>query len=82
MRGAGFPFRQSSRNMPTGVAHDPRDSVFEAHPFEVCLGKTGRDSGQGTLQIAGRLRVATAPEFLMIEVEPDDQRNHRGQYRS
>ena len=28
------------------------------------------------------LRAATDPEFLMIEVEPDDQRNQRGQYRS
>ena len=53
--------------MPTGVAPDPRDSVFEVHPFEVCLGKTGRDSVQGTLQIAKRPRVATAPEFLMID---------------
>ena len=50
--------------------------------FEVCLGKTGRDSVQGTLQIAERPRVATAPEFPMIEVEPGNQRNHRGQYRS
>ena len=82
MRGVGFLFRQSARNMPTGVAHDPRDSVFEVHPFEVCLGKTGRDSVQETLQIAERPRVATDPVFLMIEVEPGDQRSHRGQYRS
>ena len=82
MRGTKFLFRQSSRNMPTGVAHDPRDSEFEARPFEVYLGKTGRDSVQRTLQIAERPRVATAPEFLMIEVEPDDQRNQRGQSRS
>ena len=68
--------------MPTGVAHDPRDSIFEVHPFEVCLGKTGRDGVQRTLQIAERPRVTTALEFLMIEVEPDDQRNQRGQYRS
>ena len=40
------------------------DSVFEVHPFEVCLGKAGRDSVQRTLPIAERLRVATAPEFL------------------
>lgn len=82
MRGAEFLFRQSSRNMPTGVAHDPRDSVFEVHPFEVCLEKSGRDDVQGTLQIAERPRAATDPVFLMIEVEPGDQRNHRGQYRS
>ena len=45
-------------------------------------GKAGRDDVQRTLQIAERPRVTTAPEFLMIEVEPDDQRNQRGQYRS
>ena len=50
--------------------------------FEVCLGKAGSDSVQGTLQIAERPRVATAPEFLMAEVEADDQRSHRGRYRS
>lgn len=50
--------------------------------FEGCLGKAGHDSVRRTLQIAERLRVATALEFLMIEVEPDDQSNHRGQYRS
>lgn len=82
MRGAGFPFRWSSRDMPAGVAPDPRDSVSEVHPFEGCLGKAGRDSVQRTLQIAERPRVATAPELLMIEVEADDQRSHRGQYRS
>ena len=47
MRGAGFPFRRSSRNMPTGVTHDPRDSVFGVHPFEVCLGNTGHDVCKG-----------------------------------
>ena len=47
VRGAGFPFRQSSRNMPTGVAHDPRDSLFGVHPFEICLGNTGHDVCKG-----------------------------------
>ena len=55
---------------------------FEVHPFEVRLGKASRDSVQGTLQIAERPRVTTAPGFLVIEVEPDDQRNQREQYRS
>ena len=50
--------------------------------LEVCLGKTDRDSVQGTLQIAERPRVTTTPEFPMIEVEPGNQRSHRGQYRS